>query len=257
LRPGDPPLQPESTREESEKLTARVQDWMDEDMAGARAQGIGGHPYFGQMRGSLEGALSHTDGGTPEQLGVTNPVAGLMKNYGDAAREFARTGTPGGPPPPRAPTHSEKLAALFRDGPPSARQMVALAQAHETLDALASRGALFTVKIEVYQSRGGAVLGARLEESSGNRLFDSFVLKVVPDSVANLAPPPAAVLREKKELRTEWLVEGWHHPPRGLPESLVSTLVTGELLEIPAALKRDARSRDAGFEYRARLLKVY
>lgn len=257
LRPGDPALQPESAQEEAEKLTARVQDWMDKDMAGERARGIGGHPYFGQMRGSLVGALSHTEGGTPEQLGVTNPAAGLMKNYGDAAREFGRTGSPGGPPPSQAPAHSEKLTALFRDGPPSAKQMMGLAQARETLDSLASRGALFTVKIEVHQARSGALLGARLEESSGNRLFDAFVLKVVPGSVANLAPPPDVVLREKQELRTEWLVEGWHHPPRGVPEALLSTLVTGEILELPASLMRDSKSRAASFEYRARLLKVY
>jgi hypothetical protein len=256
LRPGDPELRPESREEEAEKLTARVQDWVDDDTAGVRAGGIGGHPYFGQMRGSLEGALAHTDGGTPEQLGVTNPVAGLLKNYTEAASEYGRTGTPGGPPPSHAPRHSEQIASLFRNDP-AAQRMLASAQAREALDALASRGALFTVKLEVRHARSGALLGARLEESSGNRLFDAFVLKVVPGSLGDLAPPPEAVIRDKRDLRTQWLVEGWHHASKELMESAGSSLLSGQLMASPLLLLKDKKSLQSNFEYRARLLKVY
>ncbi|ATB39407.1 hypothetical protein CYFUS_004851 [Cystobacter fuscus] len=257
LRPGDPELRPESKDEESEKLTARVQDWIDDDTAGVRAGGIGGHPYFGQMRGSLEGGLAHTDGGTPEQLGVTNPVAGLMKNYAEAAREFGRTGTPGGAPPPSAPLQSERLTALFGNDPQGAHRIRAMAQARESLDALASRGALFTVKLEVRHARSGKLLEARLEERSGNELFDAFVLKVVPGALGDQEPPPAVVLRDKKDLRTQWLVEGWHHASKELMESVGASLLSGQLTVSPLLLLKDKKSLQPSFEYRARLLKVY
>ncbi|WP_143177242.1 TonB C-terminal domain-containing protein [Cystobacter ferrugineus] len=257
LRPGDPELRPESKEEEGEKLTARVQDWIDDDTAGVRAGGIGGHPYFGQMRGSLEGGLAHTDGGKPEQLGVTNPVAGLMKNYTEAAREFGRTGTPGGAPPPSAPLQSERLTALFGNDPKGAHKIRAMAQARESLEALASRGALFTVKLEVRHARSGALLDARIAEHSGNELFDAFVLKVVPGALGDLAPPPATVIRDKKDLRTQWLVEGWHHASKGLMESIGSSLLSGQLAVSPLLLMKDEKSLQSSFEYRARLLKVY
>jgi hypothetical protein len=257
LRPGDPGLRPESKEEESEKLTARVQDWIDDDTAGVRAGGIGGHPYFGQMRGSLEGALAHTDGGKPEQLGVTNPVAGLMKNYTEAAREFGRTGTPGGAPPPSAPLQSERLTALFGNDPKGAHRIRAMAQVRESLEALASRGALFTVKLEVRHARSGKLLDARIEEHSGNDLFDAFVLKVVPGSLGDMEPPPAAVIRDKKDLRTQWLVEGWHHASQELMESVGSSLLSSQFALSPLLLMKDKKSLQSSFEYRVRLLKVY
>lgn len=260
LRPGDPELQPESAREQSERLTARVQSWADDDMAEGRAQGIGGHPYLEGVRDSLQGALARTDGGTPEQLGIHNPLAGLVKNYTEAAEEYGRTGGPGYAAPSRTPLQSEQLAERFKNEPDAVRRMIGPAQAVETLQALEGRGALLTVKIELRHARSGALLGARLEQSSGNRLFDAFVLKVVPAAVGELAPPPPEVIRDKAELRTRWLVEGWHHPPRKLTEALVSSLASGQLMLPMLSLDQLTGAEDSdqpGFEYRARIIGVY
>ena len=261
LRPGDAELQPESTQETSERLTARVQDWADDDMAQERARGIGGHPYLEEVRDSLEGALARTDGGTPEQLGIHNPLAGLIKNYTDSAEEYGRTGGPGYAPPSRTPLHSEQLSERFRDNPDAVRRMIAPAQAVETLQALESRGALLTVKLELRHARSGALLGARLEQPSGNRLFDAFVLKVVPAALGELKPPPPdELIRDKQELKTRWLVEGWHRAPSTLTQSIASSLASGQLMlpVLPLAQLADPESEEpATFEYRARLLGLY
>ncbi|WNG50956.1 hypothetical protein F0U60_47625 [Archangium minus] len=260
LRPGDPELRPESKEEESERLTARVQNWMDDDMAEERVRGIGGHPYLEEARDSLEGALARTDGGTPEQLGIHNPIAGLLKNYTDAAEEYGRTGGPGYAPPSRTPLHSEKLSERFRDDPLAAQKMIGPAQALETLQALESRGALLTVQLELRHARSGALLGARLEQGSGNRLFDAFVLKVVPAALGELKPPPPEVIRDKAELKTRWLVEGWQHPPKKLTQAIASSLVSGQLMLplIPLEqLMEPEDSEQSSFEYRARLIGVY
>ncbi|QRK09921.1 hypothetical protein JQX13_07405 [Archangium violaceum] len=257
LRPGDPELRPESPEEESERLTARVQNWLDDDMAEGRARGIGGHPYLEEARDSLEGALARADGGTPAQLGIHNPLAGLLKNYTEAAEEYGRTGGPGYSPPSRTPLHSEKLNSLFRDDPEAVLRMIGPAQARETLEALESRGALLTVKLELRHSRSGSLLGARLEQGSGNRLFDAFVLKVVPASLGELKPPPPEVIRDEEELRTRWLVEGWHHPPGRLTKAIASSMTSG-LLMIPLDLLLEPKLLEQStFEYRARLIGVY
>lgn len=256
LRPGDPQLRPESNEETSERLTAQAQNWVDDDMAGVRAQGIGGHPYLGEMRDSLEGALGHTAGGKPKELGIDNPIAGLLKNYTEAAEQYGQTGSPGITPPSRTPLHSEQLAARFRDDSPG-RKMIASAQAIETLDALESRGALLTVRLELRHAPTGALVGSRLTESSGNHLFDAFVLEVVPASLGTLKPPPPEVMRDKEELKTLWLVEGWHHAPKGLSRSVASSLASGQLMLLPLGLLSAAQGEEAGFEYRVRLSKLY
>lgn len=258
LRPGDPELQPESKEEESERLTAHVQNWADDDMAGERARGLGGHPYLADVRQSFEKGLAHTQGGTPRELGIQNPLAGLLKSYTDAAQQYGHSGDPGYQPPSRMPLQSEQLAARFRDEP-GGQRMIGAAQALETFQALENRGALLTVKLELRHTPEGALLGARIAESSGNRLFDAFVLKVVPASLGSLPPPPREVLRGKEELKTRWLVEGWHHPPKKLTQALTSSLASGQLslpLDLLADLGKEAKD-PPGFEYRARLIGLY
>jgi hypothetical protein len=260
LRPGDPALAPESPAETSERLNARVQDWMDDESAASRARGVGRHPYFEQMVDSLEGALAGAEGGKPRQLGVRNPVAGLVKNYTAAAEQYGRTGDPGGAPPPLAPLQSEQLAARFgNETDAHVLQMRMMAQARETLGALEGRGALLTLTLELRQAKSGALLDAKLLESSGNPLFDAFVLRVAPGALGALTPPPDEALRGRALLRTWWHVEGWLRTPKELREALAS-LAAGQLpLPVGLLLPRPAGrpSLEPDFEYRARLLKVY
>lgn len=255
LYPGDPSLEPESTDEASERLSARVQTWADDGAAQVRAGGVGTHPYFAQVRGSLEGALAKTEGGSARQLGIKNPVAGVLKNYTKAAEEYARTGNPGGGPLPPAPTHSEQLAERFKDEP-AAERLRMWVQGRETLDALNNRGALLTVILDVHQSRSGELLEAKLAEPSGNPKFDAFVLRVVPGVLGTLPPPPQEALRGRDSLRTQWQVEGWLHTSKELL-ALANSLASGQLtLPLDLLLEPD-RPENARFEYRARLLKVY
>jgi hypothetical protein len=255
LYPGDAALESESTEETSERLTARVQDWMDDEAAGARAGGVGKHPYFEQVRGSMEGALARTEGGEAHQLGIRNPIAGVLKSYTQAAEEYARTGNPGGASPPPTPLHSEQLAERFKDEPAARRLMMAI-QGRETLEALNNRSALLTVTLELRQARSGELLDAKLTEPSGNPQFDAFVLRVVPGALGTSAPPPEEALRGRDSLRTLWQVEGWLYTPKELLDA-ASTLASGQLA-LPLDLLLDPEKLERPrFEYRARLLKVY
>ncbi len=256
LRPGDPALEPESSAETSERLTARVQDWMDDGAAGARARGIGQHPYFEGVRESLDGALGSAEGGEARDLGIWNPMAGVMKSYTQAAEEYGKTGNPGGAPPPQHPLHSEKVAEIFRHEPAADRLRMQI-QARETLEALNNRSPLLTVTLELRLDRSGELVDAKLTDPSGNPLFDAFVLKVVPGALTSLTPPPEEALRGRDVLRTQWMVEGWLYTPQALRESLAS-LATGTLT-LPLGLLMDPSNAALRprFEYRARLLKVY
>jgi hypothetical protein len=255
LHPGDPALEPESTAETSERLSARVQDWADDGAAGVRAGGIGRHPYFGQVRDSMEGALASTEGGDARQLGIQNPIAGILKNYTQAAEEYGRTGNPGGAPPPPTPLQSEELAERFKDEP-SARRLRLMVQARETLEALNDRGALLTVTLELRQARTGELLDAKLTEPSGNARFDAFVLRVVPGALGTLTPPPDEALRGRDSLRTQWQVEGWLRTPKELIAA-ASSLASGQLVLPLDLLLQPEEQESPRFEYRARLLKVY
>jgi hypothetical protein len=254
LHPGDAALEPETSGETSERLSARVQDWVDDGAAGARAGGIGKHPYFEQVRGSMEGALARTEGGDAHQLGIQNPIAGILKNYAQASEEYARTGNPGGPAP-SGPLQSERLAERTRDEP-AARQMRLAVQARETLEALNNRSALLTVTLELRQARSGELLDAKLTEPSGNRKFDAFVLRVVPGALGALTPPPEEALRGRDFLRTQWQVEGWLYTPKKLLEA-ASSLASGQLMLPVDLLLQPASPESPRFEYRARLVKVY
>jgi hypothetical protein len=196
----------------------------------------------------------------PRQLGVRDPVAGLVKNYTAAAEQYGRTGDPGGAPPPLAPLQSEQRAARFgNETDAHVLQMRMMAQARETLDALEGRGALLTLTLELRQAKSGALLDAKLLESSGNPLFDAFVLRVAPGALGALTPPPDEALRGRALLRTWWHVEGWLRTPKELREALAS-LAAGQLpLPVGLLLPRPAGrpSLEPDFEYRARLLKVY
>jgi hypothetical protein len=255
LRPGDPSLEPESNAETSERLTARVQDWADDGAATARAKGIGQHPYFEQARDSMEGALARTEGGDARQLGIKNPMAGILKNYTQAAEEYGKTGNPGGASPPPTPTQSERLAERFKDEP-SAERLRMMVQARETLEALNNRGALLTLTLELRHARSGELLDAKLTEPSGNPQFDAFVLRVAPGALGTLTPPPEEALRGRDSLRTQWLVEGWLYTPKELLDA-ASALASGQLVLPLDLLLEKERMKGTRFEYRARLLKVY
>ncbi|WP_224371181.1 TonB C-terminal domain-containing protein [Hyalangium versicolor] len=255
LHPGDPSLEPESIAETGERLTARVQDWADDGAASARAGGIGQHPYFDAVRGSMEGALGKTEGGDARDLGIRNPMAGIVKSYTQAAEQYAKTGNPGGTPPP-VPQQSEKLAQLFGNEP-AANRLRIMAQARETLDALNNRSALLTVTLEVRQARNGELLDAKLTELSGNDRFDAFVLRVVPGALGGMTPPPEMALRGRDFLRTQWQVEGWLYTPPEMMKA-VSSLAAGQLsLPLDLIFQPEKVMERSRFEYRARLLKVY
>ena len=228
---------------------------MDDTLAEARAQTGLPHPYFVGLRDALEGALGQSDGGSPRQLGITSPLQALAKSYSKAVEQYAKTGNPGLPPPGESPTQSERLQERW-GSEPDALLLRAQVQAAETQESLEHRGPLLALKLELLQGREGQLLRAAVVESSGNNLFDAFVLRVGPEALGRLAAPPLDAYRGET-LRSVWEVNGWlrqsNSAGRTLAHSLAPSLMgvsTGPLVDGLSAGKMR-------FEYRARLLRVY
>jgi hypothetical protein len=242
--------------EEEHRVTERVQGWSEDALAEARAQRGAVDPYYGALQDAFEEGLHSTAGGTPAELGVSDANAGTRKSYTDAASNYARTGNPGFSPPSTTPLHSEQLRERFRDEP-AAQGMVAMAQAQETRQALAQHVPLFSLKLELQQSGTGALLEAKVVESSGHAPFDAFVLRVTPEALRQVRLPPPA---SSKGLRSLWQVEGWLKRRSSALADLTQN-VSPMLGPIPLAplvepLRRPSAT-DADFEYRARILRVY
>ena len=247
LHPGDGVVPPEVARaEEGERVRERVQGFAEDVLAQARAEG-GINPYFEALGHALATELGRADGGSPVQLGVTDGSAGLKKSYAAAASTYGRTGDPGFPAPGREPALSERLSA--NDAPLGLR---AMAQADETAQGLARLTPLLSLKLELRQTATGALVRARVLESSGSVLFDSFVLRVAPDALPKVDVQPPS---RGSELRSVFQVDGWLRPRRSPVEQVARAFAPLALPFVDQLVITDPAQAD--FDYRAKLLRAY
>ncbi len=264
LRPGDPGESRDvALARERANVGERVDGWMGDTLAGARAENGLAHPYIYEVRDQLAQTLAHTDGGTPKQLGVTNGFAQMEQNYARAREKYARGGDPGLPPPGHAPTQSERLQTMGQGGMPSApMELRAMAQATETRAALESSAPLLTLVVELLQKPSGEVADVRVLSRSGNARFDAWVLKLVPDTVAKLGPIPQDALRGKAELlRTVWKIDGWLRSSNPLADSLsISGLPLQNLGAVGVPVDKVDQAlgtQSLAFDFRVHLLRAY
>jgi hypothetical protein len=259
LRPGPEGEVPDAGYAEAEaRVEGRVQAWLEDGIAAGKAENGLVHPYYAGLGDSLESRLRADRGGAALAVQQAAPFA-YLKSYLDALGEYGRTGSPGIAGPSTVPTASEQLAAIMeRKGNHEAyAQTKLLVQAAETRLALAQRGPLFSLKLELRQSHLGELVSVTLLERSGNEAFDTFVLKTAPEALAALAPPPPDVTR-RDELRSIWQIDA-----RLLGEPLPSALtfvpgvfgLTEELAKAVASVAVPSRMPD--LEFKAKLLSAY
>ena len=249
LHPGDGVVSPQVARaEEGERVRERVQGFAEDVLAQARAEG-GINPYFEALGHALAAELGQADGGSPVQLGVTDGNAGMKKSYASAASSYGRTGDPGFTPPGREPALSERLKAS--DAPLELRAMV---QVDETARGLARLTPLLSLKLELRQTGTGALIQARVLESSGNVQFDSFVMRVAPDALPRVDVQPPL---RGPELRSVFRVDGWLRQRRSPVEQVARTFAPLAIAMpfVDQLAVTDPAQTD--FEYRVALLHAY
>jgi outer membrane biosynthesis protein TonB len=213
LRPDDPSLSPEVLRaEEHARVSERVQTFAEDDLARLRVENGLVHPYFSQLRASLEkqmedAPLFEAYGTTGQKL--TNAYQRAIRNYMKQAERYGGSGTTGRAPTDRSPpTASERLEAISR-GNPAHDRMRAFLAAGEAVQELAESSPELIVIVEMQQALDGQLSSVKVVEPSGNKAFDKYVLEAVPPALVRLTPPPPeAIGRRTQGIRTLWAIEG-------------------------------------------------
>lgn len=209
LRPGET----ESPRDglaEGERVQQRVQGFMDDGLARLRVENGLAHSFFGEMDHALEKGLS----GAPlfEYQGVLKHFFKATPENGVPLRELlasaGRYGATGNPYAIGEPTGTDRLDEVARSGAAGARAR-AQRSAADVLNEYSRRVGALHVKLELVQSPTGQVLSVNMVQSSGNPLFDTYVLERVPGSLSALGPAPEHfVAQGKTSVRSIWSIEG-------------------------------------------------
>jgi hypothetical protein len=210
IYPDDPSLSPEVLKaEEKARVTARVQTFAEDDLATLRVENGLVHPYFSEIRTSLEKQMEN-----PPLFDGKGNGQRLVQNYLKAAESYGATGTTGPsrrPPGPigrEPPTASERLESISK-GNPAHDSMRAFLAAGEAMQQLAEPAPDLVIVLELQQTADGQLRSVQVVEPSGNKAFDTYVLGAVPPALAKLAPPPAQALGVHPDgIRTLWAVEG-------------------------------------------------
>ena len=256
LRPDDPSLSKEVQDAEAEhRVSGRVNGFLEDTLSEARAQRGLPHPYF---TGVGEAARAGLDRDARDQ----NMVAGLgevavqyAKRYVESVGSYGKSGNPDLGPPGTTPRMSEKLSERVGVGNDQVA-LRALVQASELSDDLKHGRPLFSLTLEMRQSKATKQRTTLLLKGSGNPGFDAFVLGSWPNAVDEAGPPPPEAFHGP-ELRSVWAIEGWLRMSKKLEQAL-SYLPSPGVMGVP--LDRVApKLTEEGYryEFRARLLRVY
>jgi hypothetical protein len=201
-------------------VKGRVDGWMADGAAEARVNGGIVDGYFGEMKQRLEARLDK-----PEDVLTGNFVRDFATAYGHAARQYAVTGNPyrAGEVVGAAPDidGDRPLAAMVQRYPESTVDKNG--RAHPALNQVVQRSAqgrmlrdfaegkfgqgLMAI-VELRQGGDGHLLDAKLLEASGSAEFDAHVMKIAPQALTALGPPPATVKVAEGGLRSHWAFEG-------------------------------------------------
>lgn len=209
-RPGDGPSPGQLLAEEGARVQGRVQGFLDDGMASLRVQNGLIDTYFGEMDKAMEKGLT----GAPlfAYQGVFKhffkATPGRTQGLRDLISSAGRYGATGSPDAVGEPSGTDRLEDVARSGTAGARarSRPSAVDMFETYNKAA--GALH-VTLELEQSRTGQVLGVKLLDSSGNPLFDAYVVERVPKSLEALGPATEHFsVRSKGNVRSVWGVDG-------------------------------------------------
>ncbi|HZH18158.1 MAG TPA: hypothetical protein VE057_27645 [Archangium sp.] len=273
-RPGDGPSPEQRLAQERERVQGRVQGFLDDGMASLRVQNGLVDTYFGEMDKALEKGLT----GAP-----LFAYEGVFKHFFEATpgriqglRELVKSagnyGATGSPDAVSEPSGTDRLEDVARSGTAGARarSRPSAVDMFETYNK--ANGALHAT-LELEQSRTGQVLGVKLIDSSGNPLFDAYVVERVPQSLEALGPATEHfALRSKGNVRSVWSIDGNVSFSRTLRFSKLGELNAEDAAYFSALLPLGLLSgnfeetrgevivpdfRRPHFDIRTRLLRVY
>lgn len=233
-------------------MKARVQGWAEDELAESRAQNGLPHPYLMTMRDAGKKGLDKL----ARERGVraSGALAGkvLSQRYQSAVESYGKGGDPGlanlKPGQASAPRLSERMTQ------PDQQAGRALAQATELFEDLTHNKPLLTLTLELRQSK---TTGTRTKilKASIDPAFDAFVLEAWPLSIEKAGPPPDDAYRTSEELRSIWEIEGW--AAQTALDKKMTYLPEAGVMGVPLTKIIPGMSQGFGYEFRARLLRVY
>ncbi|QRN92819.1 TonB C-terminal domain-containing protein [Archangium violaceum] len=274
LRPGDGPSREQLLAEEGARVQGRVQGFLDDGMARLRVENGLVDSFFGDMDKALEKGLS----GAPlfAYEGVFKHFFKATPERGQGLRELLasvqRYGATGSPDAVGEPSGTDKLEDVARSGTAGSRAR-SRPSTFDMLETYNKAAGALHAKIELEQTPTGQMLSVKLVESSGNPLFDAYVLEKVPPSLAAL--PPASehfAARAKGNVRSVWAIEGHVSFSRTLKVTKLDELDAGDAAYLSALMPLGFLSgrfeetrgevivpdfRRPHFDIRAQLLRVY
>jgi hypothetical protein len=227
------------------------------EMDKALEKGLSGAPLF-----AYEGVFKHFFEATPER---GQGLRDVLKSFGN----YGATGSPDGA---GGPSGTDRLEDVARSGTAGtrARSRPSAVDMFETYNKAA--GALH-VTLELEQSRTGKVLGVKLLDSSGNPLFDTYVVERVPQSLEALGPASEHfAVRSKGNVRSVWGIDGHVSFSRTIRFSKLGELRADDAAYISALMPLGLLSgnfeetrgeviipdfRRPHFDIRTQLLRVY
>ncbi|WP_257449844.1 TonB C-terminal domain-containing protein [Archangium lipolyticum] len=274
LRPGDGPSREQLLAEEGARVQGRVQGFLDDGMARLRVENGLVDSFFGDMDNALEKGLS----GAPlfAYEGVFKHFFKATPERGQGLRELLKSveryGATGSPDAVGEPSGTDRLEDVARSGTAGARAR-SRPSTFDMLETYNKAAGALSAKIELEQTPTGQMLSVKLVESSGNPLFDAYVLEKVPTSLAAL--PPASehfAARAKGNVRSVWAIEGHVSFSRTLKVTKLDELNAGDAAYLSALMPLGLLSgkfeetrgevivpdfRRPHFDIRAQLLRVY
>lgn len=179
LHPEDEPSDAERLAEESARVHDRVDGWARQTLRRARvANGIV-DPHYTDLQRELAAATDEV----PDLIGLDDPkaVATALKDAWQAGAErYGKTGAPYDTPPGWNPAieQPESLMRQAQAGSPEMQNFVQFLSAGARLQEFADgrAGTALVTTVALTQAPDGAVLELRLEEPSGVKPFDTWVM---------------------------------------------------------------------------------
>jgi hypothetical protein len=211
LRPGDGPSPEQLRAEEGERVHGRVQGMLDDGMATLRVRNGLVDPYFGDMDKAMEKGLSGAPlfayEGVLEHFFKASP--GRTQAIQDLLSTAGRYGATGSPDAVGEPSGTDRLEDVARSGAAGARAR-SRPSTMDTLEAYNKSAGALHAEIDLEQSATGQVLSVKLSRSSGNPLFDAYVVEHVPESLAKLGPASEHFSARSKgaTVRSVWSIDG-------------------------------------------------
>lgn len=241
--PNDPRFSKAVLDEEARvRVKARVDDFAQDVLASARAERGLPHLYFTELREAVRaglGAQARAEGLRPNR---DTAQEALAARYEESRSSYAKTGDPGLGQPELVPRPSERFTQ------PEQGPLRALAQEKETFEDLTNGKPLRAMTIEVRQPKGPGAAELKVLVSSGDALFDAFVLRSWPAAMVQLKPPPDDV-SSAEAARSIWAIEAWQ---RTRPNDEYLPSFMGFPMSRLASL-----ARDEGYDFHVRLLRAY